>query len=150
MFVSIRDIGSDNRIMYDCSKCSCNSYINDDSSINKNLIYLHFTSRDGKTFDSHVISKEGTQVYFMNDEGKTIDYMGWTKTEPNDLGEPVIPALKSKDERFISIQLKKYNLNNDYIGWYEPEDKSWILFIDKNNMGIYFGTRNKETGAIIT
>lgn len=36
-----------------------------------------------------------------------------------------------------------------WLGWIEPADKSWIVFVDlKNNAKIYLN-RDKETGAIL-
>ena len=33
-------------------------------------------------------------------------------------------------------------------GYVEPEDKSWILFIDAKGRPVLYPTRNKETGAV--
>lgn len=35
-----------------------------------------------------------------------------------------------------------------YLGWPEPEDKTWIMFIDRHNTPAVFLSRN-ETGAVI-
>jgi hypothetical protein len=38
---------------------------------------------------------------------------------------------------------------DDWQGWIEPEDKSWILFIDKGGKPFFFPKRDKKTGAIL-
>lgn len=35
-----------------------------------------------------------------------------------------------------------------WAGWVEPKDKSWILFIDKDNKTLFFPKRD-ETGGIV-
>lgn len=41
------------------------------------------------------------------------------------------------------------SVTKDWLGWMEPEDKSWIIFIDSENNPKVFLNRDPETGAII-
>jgi hypothetical protein len=50
------------------------------------------------------------------------------------------------------IKVERYNdeLKHEWLGWIEPEDKSWILFIDGQGKPVFFPKRDPETGAVIT
>ncbi len=43
----------------------------------------------------------------------------------------------------------KDEAGNGYVGWVEPEDKSWVVFIDTDNNPTVFTKRDLETGAIL-
>lgn len=40
-------------------------------------------------------------------------------------------------------------LGNEWQGWIEPEDKSWIAFIDAAGRPVFFLNRDPETGAVL-
>lgn len=40
-------------------------------------------------------------------------------------------------------------LGAEWQGWIEPEDKSWIMFIDSDGKPWVFLNRDPETGAIL-
>lgn len=48
------------------------------------------------------------------------------------------------------IRIEEYQ-NPDcvgFLGWIEPDDKSWILFVRNDGQPLFFGKRN-PTGAVI-
>lgn len=49
----------------------------------------------------------------------------------------------------IIINEYKNPIRTGYLGWIEPKDKSWIIFIDLNNNPKVFLNRDKKTGAIL-
>ena len=46
------------------------------------------------------------------------------------------------------IRVGTYSNNSDHIGWIEPEDKSWIIFVAHDGSHTYFGNRDPVTGAV--
>lgn len=59
---------------------------------------------------------------------------------------------KKQQKAMPRIKIRRYNseLQDHWLGWIEPEDKSWILFIDAEEKPVFFGKRDPETGAVIT
>jgi hypothetical protein len=47
-----------------------------------------------------------------------------------------------------NIKVGRYEKPVDYAGWIEPEDRSWIAFIDMRGRATFFLERD-ETGAIV-
>jgi len=41
------------------------------------------------------------------------------------------------------------SVSDEWQGWIEPEDRSWILFIRKDGTPFLFPNRNKKTGAVL-
>jgi len=39
--------------------------------------------------------------------------------------------------------------NGDWLGWIEPEDLKWVLFIDSENNPVLFTKRDPNTGAVL-
>lgn len=48
-----------------------------------------------------------------------------------------------------NIHVHRYAPGGDYQGWIEPDDKSWIAFIDRDGRPTFFLHRDPETGAVI-
>lgn len=48
------------------------------------------------------------------------------------------------------IMISRYKSSNTgYLGWVEPADKSWILFIRDDGIPQFYGRRNQGTGAVL-
>lgn len=41
-------------------------------------------------------------------------------------------------------------LNGKWLGWIEPEDLSWIVFVDANHQAHVYLDRDRETGAVLS
>lgn len=48
-----------------------------------------------------------------------------------------------------NILVGRYKTPNEYLGWIEPEDLSWILFVRKDHTVEVYLERDQETGEII-
>jgi len=49
-----------------------------------------------------------------------------------------------------NVKISRYArpLDCGWAGWIEPEDRSWIVFIDLQGMPVFFLSRDPKTGAI--
>ncbi len=50
-----------------------------------------------------------------------------------------------------NIKVGRYehpSVTQDYLGWIEPEDKSWIMYIRSDRTPEVYLNRDQETGAI--
>lgn len=100
------------------------------------------------------LDKVDTEVFIMNDEGKTIDRYDWPEWDLEGAkvhgGEPQPPE-PSPPTNAIAVPFMWYTVGSevgDYKGWYEAPDKSWILFVDRNRCGRLFSERDSEAGAV--
>ncbi len=48
----------------------------------------------------------------------------------------------------IHVGRYKYPKSVGYAGWIEPEDMSWIAFIDLKGIPTFYLDRNPKTGAV--
>jgi hypothetical protein len=49
----------------------------------------------------------------------------------------------------MNLNIRHYSNPNavGYLGWIEPEDKSWIVFIDLDGKAVFFGERDPDGGV---
>jgi hypothetical protein len=48
-----------------------------------------------------------------------------------------------------NIIVRRYEEDCGWQGWIEPEDKSWIVFLDASGRPVFFPHRDPETGAVL-
>lgn len=50
----------------------------------------------------------------------------------------------------ITVGRYKNPQNVGWAGWIEPEDKSWIAFVDLEGHPVFFLCRDPNTGAVVS
>jgi len=55
-----------------------------------------------------------------------------------------------KEVVMCNIQVHRYNdpKSVGWQGWIEPDDRSWIAFVDLHGHPVFFLNRDPETGAV--
>jgi len=48
-----------------------------------------------------------------------------------------------------NIKVGRYSQNDHWAGWIEPEDMSWIAFIDLEGKATFYLNRDPVTGAVL-
>lgn len=130
--------------------------------------YARFVLRPDRTECVEIIiDKTNTEVYYLNDSGKTMEAFRWSGWRDRKTTEHQPPPPGNIHSRFVyksnfakkypecqihGLVFQQYAAGSDvggFIGWYEPKDKSWILFVDKDNVGYMYLERDPKTGAVI-
>jgi hypothetical protein len=48
-----------------------------------------------------------------------------------------------------NIEVHRYANPGEWLGWIEPEDSSWIIFVDNQHAAHCYLSRDPKTGAVL-
>lgn len=49
----------------------------------------------------------------------------------------------------MNFKVSRYSDSKNWAGCIEPDDRSWIMFVDKDNRPTVFLNRDPETGGVL-